>query len=302
MAEPRYEEEVDLAPREQTVEDEREVFAYWTDERLAKAEPLPLPTLKGEPEGLTAAAGEPTVELAKPPDDFLEGDSAACFRTSRVSNMNTWPYQVVGKMFMSFPNGGNYVGSAWTIYESSVFTAGHCVFDKNLGGWARNVAFYPRYNNGSTIGGWAARSLVSLVGWTRDRNFTYDLGAFITTRAIRPQTGSLGWIANSSPSLGSPFTAVGYPAQPIPGYNFDGRYMWQSVGNYLGGTSILKMCNNMTGGCSGGPWSIVYNGVNAYGKGVNSHRYSSDPNSMYSPAFGQGFLNITDWLKANGGN
>ena len=97
------------------------------------------------------------------------------------------------------------------------------------------------------------------------------------------------------------YTGIGYPSRPITGYNFHGKYMWQSVGQYISGTVAIQVYNNMTQGCSGGPWRVPYNDKPGYANGINSHRYG-DPTTMYSPYFGEGFLNIVNWLKDNGGN
>ena len=60
--------------------------------------------------------------------------------TERVPNRGIIPYCAVGKLFMTF-DGARFVGSAWTIAGSGVFTAGHCVYDHDRGGWADNILF-----------------------------------------------------------------------------------------------------------------------------------------------------------------
>jgi hypothetical protein len=52
----------------------------------------------------------------------------------------------------------------------------------------------------------------------------------------------------------------------------------------------------MTGGSSGGFWLVNYSagktGAVNYINGLNSHTEPSEPNSMYSPYFGQDFLDL----------
>jgi V8-like Glu-specific endopeptidase len=199
---------------------------------------------------------------------------------------------------MSFGQGHDFVGSAWTIGESAIFTAGHCVKDQTLG-WATSMVFRARYNHGSSIGTWTIRLINSLNGWINSGDFQQDMGAAIATSPIRPTTGKSGWLA-IYPANQGPYTEIGYPAQVIPGYNFDGESMWQSVGAYLGGSTIIEAEGNMTGGCSGGPWA-VNNDAQKRNNGLNSHRFG-DGNVIYSPYFGDNFLNLLKWIKDSGGD
>ncbi|MGN6543913.1 MAG: trypsin-like serine peptidase [Aureliella sp.] len=288
------------APYALTDAEARDVEAYWTEERIRSAEPLPLPTIEGEPP-VTAVAGgarEPVVhDEVAPQRETLPTEAAPCFVTIRAANINVSPFAYVGKLYMTF-GGSNYVGSAQCICKYSILTAGHCVYDRAKG-WATNVVFKGRFSNGSQAGTWAIQRLAAPKGWTDSQDHAYDLGVGISTGNIQSVMGSAGWLANGPANQGN-IKSIGYPAQPISGYNFDGKYMWQCDGRYLSGTTILKMCNNMTGGCSGGMWDVIYNGQHRV-NGVNSHRYTSDPNSLYSPYFGQGFLNLIDWLRQNSG-
>jgi V8-like Glu-specific endopeptidase len=278
------------------------VEAYWTTERISEAVPLPLPELVGAPplvEPPGALAGGPVLQDEVPP--AAEGAALLAvpsYVTSRVSNLSVSPYMYVGKLYMTF-GPKNFVGSAWCICKSSIFSAGHCVYDHETKSWATNVLFKGRYDGVGAAGSWAVRRLVAPRGWTEKQDWAFDLGAGIASGNIQSVIGSAGWLANAAPNQGQ-IDAIGYPASPIPGYNFDGEHMWHCVGRYEDGNTILRMGNNMTGGCSGGPWSVTYNGQHRM-NGVNSHRYNSDPHSMYSPHFGSAFLKLVDWLRQNGG-
>lgn len=59
---------------------------------------------------------------------------------------------------------------------------------------------------------------------------------------------------------------------------------------------IIGMHNNMTGGCSGGPWLTSYNNQ-IYVNGINSFNYQGEEGKMYSPYFGEGFLNLINVVK-----
>jgi len=288
---------------------------YWTEEAMAEAIPIELirdVSLKelserapdNEPwvqDGImqqmenTAAQGE--FHAYPDADELPPAALAAGYTTSLVpiGNYAKFPWQAVGKIYMVF-GGKNYVGSAWAIAgtESCIFTAGHCVYDQKAG-WASNIKFEARYFNGASAGTWYMKTLYSVKGWTSNGDHKYDMGAGLATQAIRPKIGALGWMANYPANQG-PYTGIGYPAKVIPGYTFNGQQMWQSIGNYVGGSNPIQAYNNMTGGCSGGPWVVYKSGV-PYANGLNSFRYTNDPSTMYSPYFGEAFLNIFNTIK-----
>jgi V8-like Glu-specific endopeptidase len=306
MADPRA--EIVTSPAIATVLME-ETVNYWTPERMTEAEPIAIEFPPEAVQLLSEAETQATVQAGNPEtkNSIPSGASGANLavepqppvpggtsRTEQVPNRGVFPYQAVGKLFMSFGN-RNYVGSAWTIAESGIFTAGHCVFEREMG-WATRLLFVPRFHDGSApIGQWTFTQIASVSGWTRDRNFQYDLACFKTDRPIRPQTGSLGFMANH-PSNSGPYTGIGYPASATSQHPFNGQRMWRSSGNYISGSNPIQSWNNMTGGCSGGPWATWRNGQ-VYANGLNSFRYTNNPATMYSPYFGEAFLNLYNWVK-----
>lgn len=280
---------------------------YWTIETMKNAAPIetkfedPLVTNEmdepWEQEGIQTIL-EPkfplNTDLTELP--LLESiEENAAFSTKKVANRSSIPYSAVGKMFMTF-DGKDYVGTGWVIANKAVFTAGHCVYDRSNGGWADNILFVPQYDDGQMpIGSWTALQIHSLKGWTENRDFKYDLATFVVNQPIRDKTGSIGWMANYPPNQGR-YNSIGYPSRPISNFDFDGQNMWHSTGNYIGGRNPIQMQNNMAPGCSGGPWVIKRNNM-AYANGLNSFRYTNEPNKMYSPYFGEGFLNLYNTVK-----
>lgn len=294
--------EVVVSPMLQQTE---ELLEYWSEQAMAEAEPL-LPELDpGSVEQMLLEAEE-QAESSDHPSESPDGAAALApepqppapptgSRTEQVPNRGVLPYCPVGKLFMTF-DGRNFVGSAWTTAGSGVFTAGHCVFDRDGGGWADKVLFVPQYHDGAAPrGNWTAVQIASLRGWTENRDFKYDMAAFKTDRPIQPATGSLGWMANFPPDQG-PFTSVGYPSAAHPTHGFNGQRMWRSTGRFRSGPNPVQMWNDMTRGCSGGPWVVWKNGQ-VYANGLNSFRYTNDPASMYSPYFGEGLIALYNWVK-----
>ena len=301
--------EIIEAPKEINLMSSNDINEYWTKERMMNAIPLEIPTSTiEEPETPSSTLSSNKEEIVKKmilPDDIVSTSDCqeiienvdsthGKFLTKKVDNIHVYPYRAVGKLFMTF-NGQDYQGSAWTIAESAIFTAGHCVHDSQLGGWATNIMFAVGYSNGTYTKAWIVKNKISLNGWVNNRDFKYDLAVCIMDSPVRPTTGTLGWVAHLSPA-NITYMGIGYPVVPIPGYDFDGKYMWQSTGEYINGTEIIKMHNNMTGGCSGGPWVTKYNN-GIYANGINSHRMSNENETMKSPYFGEGFINLYNKVK-----
>ncbi|MEG0134153.1 MAG: hypothetical protein RR782_08510, partial [Clostridium sp.] len=145
-----------------------------------------------------------------------------------------------------------------------------------------------------------AKTFYSLNGWINNRDFKYDLAVCIMQKPVRPTTGSLGWVAYLQPD-NRIYESIGYPADDSVIKEFDGKFMWKCVGkNYSYARhnkfEIIGMHNNMTGGCSGGPWLTSYNNQ-IYVNGINSFNYQGEEGKMYSPYFGEGFLNLINVVK-----
>ena len=303
-------EEVVVSPE---LEEEAALLSYWTEERMAAAKPLSI---------LVPAESVDNAHFSTPqPAECLSGDSRAPeddiflprpkFSTSLVKDMNVFPYQCVGKLFY-VKQGIGYVCSAYVIGESTIGTAGHCIYENR--NWATKVIFCARYNNGCDIGRWPMKRLATLKGWVEGNDsgnpdysvYQYDMAFGLAHCPIRPTTGKLGWMARC-PVDQDPYTQIGYPAEPIKKYPFDGKRMWKTVGNYISHTRsngkpmVIRAGGNMNAGSSGGPWAVFKNGhwrVN----GVKSHRIENMPHFMHSSYFGQGFVNLIEWMEKIGGD
>lgn len=266
---------------------------YWTEERMAKATPLNLPEIERHPEIPMNAL------LDEREEEFFEGSvprnanvlnrlrdlNGKTFITEEVADMTVFPFLAVGKLFMTFGE-QDFVGSAWIIGDSAIFTAGHCVFDRDNGGWARNVTLKVGFKNGTYNKCYAIKSSFALEDWVNRRDFTADMAMCVTTSLIDEKHGRLGAIAHSSEREGV-CVSIGYPAARP----FNGQTMQQSTGNFQTISGLLEMKNNMTGGCSGGPIVTKQNGK-FYAIGLNSHGIIGVPDKMFSPLFEDRFISL----------
>jgi V8-like Glu-specific endopeptidase len=299
-----------------------EIVAYWTPERMREAKPYPMPdvtkqakakVLATEPDGPLFITPGGSPEEARQLDLLKEGDRATLgysypppFSVHEVFPLGlyTWyPWRTVGKVFFT-SGGSNYVCSGSVMGGRAVWTAGHCVYDPDLGTWHTNWSFVPGYRDGLTpFGTWTAFDLVTLVGWVGG-DLSYDIGAAAVSdrngRKISWDTGYLGFMANAATR--QHWNIFGYPAASP----FNGQRQWNCQASIsrrdtsLNPASVGAGCN-MTGGCSGGPWIVnhdwkrptqgSYNLVN----GVVSYGYTGSPLELFSPYFGTGAVNVYNW-------
>ena len=297
----------EIVVSEELDQEEAAVLSYWTEERMAAAEPEPLPISVPSESIDDAHVSIPQSEgamsgVSRGPDDetFLPRPK---FTTSLVKDMTVSPYRCVGKLFYT-RQGRNRVASAYVIGESTIGTAAHCVYrDRNF---STNFLFRARYDRYTDAGQWVMKRRALLKGWMKTEAYQYDMAFIILNRPIRPTTGKLGWMAGV-PVDQDPYTQIGYPVRPRPDYPFDGQRMWETEGNYISHTKsndrpmIIKASGNMTGGSSGGPWAVL-RGEHWQVNGVNSHGIKDNPYYMLSPYFGGGFVNLINWMIKNGGD
>ncbi|MGW0915480.1 trypsin-like serine peptidase [Streptomyces sp. NPDC002784] len=197
-----------------------------------------------------------------------------------------------GKVFFDSPE-GTMVCSATVVADPAnpgksnlVWTAGHCVHAGKDGGWYRNIAFVPSYNNdametaelesatreevapyGVWWGDWVQTSdqWIEQGGATGGDGASYDFAVIHVTpeegsggKSLEEMVGSalpVDFDAPAVPEVDS-VTATGYPAAPP----FDGQKLFQCQ-DQPGRLSLTKAdptmyrigCT-MTGGSSGGGW------------------------------------------------
>ncbi|MFE3602581.1 trypsin-like serine peptidase [Streptomyces sp. NPDC059096] len=197
-----------------------------------------------------------------------------------------------GKLFFDGPE-GSMVCSATVVEDPAnpgksnmVWTAGHCVHSGKSGGWYRNIAFVPSYNDsalstaeletaskeriaphGVWWADWAQTSAqwIAQGGPTGGQGASYDFAVIHVT----PEKGGAGtsleetvgsalpveFNAPATPDIKS-MTATGYPAAPP----YDGQKLFQCedkpgrLSLAAEDPTMYRVGCTMTGGSSGGGW------------------------------------------------
>ncbi|MET9504982.1 hypothetical protein ABZY42_25250 [Streptomyces sp. NPDC006622] len=197
-----------------------------------------------------------------------------------------------GKVFFDSPE-GTMVCSATVVRDPAnpgksnmVWTAGHCVHAGKKGGWYRNIAFVPSYNDsgmsaaklqtatkeevapyGVWWGDWAQTSdqWIEQGGQTGGDGASYDFAVIHVTpeeggsgKSLEEMVGSALPVDFAAPAVTKvkSITATGYPAAAP----YDGQTLYQCQDRpgrlSLNGTdpTMYRIGCTMTGGSSGGGW------------------------------------------------
>lgn len=280
--------------------DEDEVKAQIEQEEVAGDETGLMPA--GEPEDLD----EPEPESGDDIDLLGYGYPPPFTRWENFDDYRKYPYRSVGKLFFK-QDGTSFVCSASSIGGCAIITAGHCVHAGNNSsdGWASDVVFVPAYKDGAApFGVWPARYLTTRSQWYKNgisKGLSEDIGGAVLHkqggRTISQRVGWLGFAWNWSRE--QHWLSTGYPAASP----FNGQRQWINAGSYAYNGSVgaspnpVGMGNDLTGGCSGGPWIWRFQSGN-YVNGVNSYRRSTKPKELFSPYFGNAAKSLYDSLKA----
>jgi len=149
-----------------------------------------------------------------------------------------YPFTAVVKVYSTFPNGTNSVGSGVLVDANHVLTAGHVVYDFSEGGYASRITVIPDLAGTSQPFGTAsmikARTSKPWQAYSKDHpkqtgHSAYDLGLITLDRDIGNETGWLMYAfddRNAFFASGTQFATAGFPS--AGGYN--GQSMQFSAG------------------------------------------------------------------------
>lgn len=264
---------------------------------MARARPLPL-RLHGRHLGLAGSAARPRSggAAARIPARPPAAGASASSSFEGVPDPAAAGFRQNGVIFFEF--GGFLARCSGTSVNSPnlsvVLTAGHCVNDGGRRGhwYLRHWVFVPGYRFGQRpFGVFPANSLFATQGWLESASENFDVGAAAVGRnehgrRLGAVVGGAGIAWNLSPA--QTFDVHGYPAEDP----FDGETQRLCAGTpFLGhdaasflwaGPLNLAVDCNVTGGASGGGWTIAGNVLN----GVTDYRYFGEPDTDFGAYFG----------------
>jgi V8-like Glu-specific endopeptidase len=257
----------------------QQALRFWTPARMKAAKPLDL-----------RLPGKGQIALSEP------ASASSAFET--VPDPTLVDSRVNGAIFIETPFGlGRCSGTSVNAPNYSVvFTAGHCV---NTGGprgrWMDfRWVFVPGYRYGQRpFGVFPAKWIDTTRQWRTTGSENFDVGAAVVTRNQRGQLLARA-VGGTGIAFGlktrQVFDVHGYPVEEP----FDGEtqqvcaqtpFLGHDASSFLSpGPLNLAVDCNVTGGASGGGWTIsgdkVLNSVTNYG-------YGDDPDTDFGAYFGK---------------
>lgn len=215
--------------------------------------------------------------------EFMAPESV-CGRDDRVKVTATTavPWRWICQLIITMPNGAGFRGTGWFIGPKCVMTAGHCVYSKANGGWARRIEVIPGMNGaarpyGSSIG----TNFRSVTGWTSSADPNFDYGCIVLPNPLGNVVGFFGFASLTNASLNNLMVNTsGYPGDKPFGTQ------WFNAGRVTNVTArkIYYMVDTF-GGQSGSP---VWRFLNGQRQAVGIHAYGGCPNSatrIISPVY-----------------
>lgn len=216
-------------------------------------------------------------------------------KDDRVQVTNTTSFPARAQVLVVLPGGrcsGTLVG------KDLVLTAGHCVHSGGgSGAWMTSATVYPGRNGAqSPYGGCQAKRFYSVLGWTRDGNQNYDIGAIKLNCDIGANTGWMGVFWQSATLVGKSARVSGYPGdKPLEQWTHKDkviaetatqtRYQTDTMPGNSGSGVIAE--GDAPAGCNG----PCVHSVHAYGSGGGN---ANSGTRITQPLF----ANIVQWIAA----
>jgi glutamyl endopeptidase len=204
------------------------------------------------------------------PETVIDSDDR-----TRVLNTDEYPWRMITALEISTPDERTLHGTGFMVGPTTIFTAGHCVYDTRMGGWAKAVTARPGLSGETEpYGSHPTSRLCTVVGWVDLGDPRYDYGILELDQPIGRKTGwfSVAVLPNSQ-LHNRVINACGYSVDRNP------TNQWHSAGRigHLESQRLYHNCDTF-GGNSGGPiWICTRDGsqtiaaIHAYGVGGSAN-------------------------------
>ena len=175
-----------------------------------------------------------------------------------------------------------YGGTGFLVSNSTVVTAGHCIYNSNFGdnGWCGYIIVIPSYSNSNQEGPYGSATDATFVevgsGWVDSESWTDDWGIISLTDSF-----SIGYytLLNAGENI------VGWWVR-IQGYEGNSKDLFNTGGNIVSVNGrAMRLTAESKPGMSGGP---VSEDTNGYIIGINRGHYLPSGDAMV--------VRLDDWL------
>lgn len=133
----------------------------------------------------------------------------------RITATSAIPWRRICALRIAFPSGNTYRGTGFFIGPRTLATAGHCVYLKKEGGWAKRIEVTPGMNGTTKPFGQAVSTQFrSVAGWVAQGRAASDYGCVVLPQGAfnGRNLGAFGFAAWSATNLlAAPAVVAGYP-------------------------------------------------------------------------------------------
>ncbi len=209
-------------------------------------------------------AGVPLPTSGVQPNSIIGADNRI-----KITDTTSYPWRTVTKLIVTFPKGKG--GCTGTIIAAKyVLTAGHCVHNKDYGGWAKKIEVIPGLSGTyKPFGSVFATKLRSYTSWTSSQKADHDIGLITLDKSIGNTTGWLGYAYYPSIN-GVTGNITGYP-----GDKDNGLYPYYHYGSIASSTSYRLYYQIDTSNGQSGSGIYYKTGDKRYVFGVHTNGTSS---------------------------
>lgn len=193
-------------------------------------------------------------------DDEMQAESW-CGPDDRTKQIDTLalPYKAICKLYMKAANGKNLIGTGFLTHRNKLYTAGHCVFDHDRGGWMQSIIVVPGKSGvREPFGRYTAERAFAASEWVSSRSVRNDMGAIRLSSHVSHSDTISVTTADANEA-----TVCGYPGDRDTGIF---QYRMRDMVRKQGGRFFYQI--DTFGGQSGAPLlknSEVAIGIHNYG-------------------------------------
>ncbi len=215
----------------------------------------------------------------EPENKFTRESVCGIDERKKIVATNLLPYIAICKLYMKSSNGATYVGSGWLVNKDKLYTAGHCVFDHDGGGWFESIIVIPAKTGFSEpFGRYEAVNIAATEGWINSRSTRYDMGAIKLNKPVPFNQFLKPAITDANNG-----NICGYPAD-----RDNGLFLYEKNGPLEKVSGRFRYYADTFGGQSGGP--LLKNSTEAIG----IHNYGGCPNKS-SDLYDSFISEIDNW-------
>ena len=182
----------------------------------------------------------------------------------KVTSTTSLPFKAICKLYMKTADGRNLPGTGWLSHGNKLYTAGHCVYCHERGGWMTSIIVVPGQSGFSKpYRSYTATELLTTRGWRDENSRRYDMGAIKLASDVNHSDFLVPTLSDTDT-----VTVCGYPGDRDAG-KF--QYKMHDTVRKEGGRFFYNI--DTFGGQSGSPLlrsSSISMGIHNYGGCENS--------------------------------